>query len=302
MAVPRRIIDVHQHVSWWGRDDAGLVADLDAHGIEKAVLLTWYLMDAIDEAAYTRATNPVHAAAGQLHVGLPLSDVLAAARRYPDRFLVGYAPDPTDPRALDWLAAAAEMHHLTVCGEFKFRLPMDDPRCLEMFRFCAEARLPVIFHLEVPYVADPAGGNMRYHKGWYCGTPDNLERALQACPETVFIAHGPGFWRHISGDADTDPERGYPSGPVVEGGRVQALLEKYPNLYADLSASSGRNALARDREHARRFLLTYHDRLLFGRDYYGQELHELLQSLDLPEDVAEDIYHRNAEKLLRIEP
>ena len=34
------IIDSHQHVFWHGRDDAGLVADMDQHGIDLAWLLT----------------------------------------------------------------------------------------------------------------------------------------------------------------------------------------------------------------------------------------------------------------------
>ena len=35
------IVDSHQHVFHLGRDDAGLVADMDAHGIDLAWLLTW---------------------------------------------------------------------------------------------------------------------------------------------------------------------------------------------------------------------------------------------------------------------
>jgi len=31
------IIDTHQHVFWHGKDDAGLIADMDAHGIGRAV-------------------------------------------------------------------------------------------------------------------------------------------------------------------------------------------------------------------------------------------------------------------------
>ena len=100
------IIDAHQHVFWAGQDDAGLVADLDKRGIDKAVVLTWCLMNAVDEAGYARSLNPAHAVAGQVHPGLPFSDVMQAVRRYPDRFVPGYAPDPTDPRGirrLRWL-------------------------------------------------------------------------------------------------------------------------------------------------------------------------------------------------------
>jgi len=302
MGRPTRIIDAHQHVFWYGRDDAGLIADLDERGIDKAVVLTWVLMDAADEAGYARSLNPAHAAAGRLHPGLPFSDVLLAVRRYPDRLVPGYAPDPTDPRAIDWLAAAVQTHRVRVCGEWKFRLPLDDPRCLNVFAFCAEARLPVLFHLEVPYVAAADGDGRQYHKTWYGGSAENLERALRACPETIFIGHGPGFWRYISGDADADPELGYPAGPVVEGGRLQQLLDHHPNLVGELSAASGRNALTRDAEHARAFLLRYHDRMMFGRDAYDGTLHETLQSLDLPQETTEDIYHRNAERIFGIEP
>ena len=46
------------------------------------------------------------------------------------------------------------------------------------------------------------------------------------------------------------------------------------------------------------FAIKYADRLLFARDYYGGELLEFLKSLDLPRDVADKIYFRNAEKLV----
>ena len=35
------LIDSHQHVFWHYRNDADLVADMDAHGIDLAWLLTW---------------------------------------------------------------------------------------------------------------------------------------------------------------------------------------------------------------------------------------------------------------------
>ena len=46
------------------------------------------------------------------------------------------------------------------------------------------------------------------------------------------------------------------------------------------------------------FLTRFADRLLFGRDYYGHELHDFLQPLPLPADVVEKIYWRNAERLV----
>ena len=87
---------------------------------------------------------------------------------------------------------------------------------------------------------------------------------------------------------------------MIEGGRVSGLLDACDNLHAELSANSALNALSRDPAFGKAFLLQYHQRLLFGRDTCGTDLHEWLGAQDLPPDAAENIYHRNAEKLLRI--
>jgi hypothetical protein len=44
------------------------------------------------------------------------------------------------------------------------------------------------------------------------------------------------------------------------------LLSDYPNVYGDLSANSGRNALARDPEFAAEFLRRHRAKLMFGSD------------------------------------
>ena len=62
---------------------------------------------------------------------------------------------------------------------------------------------------------------------------------------------------------------------------------------------SGHNALNRDREHAKKFLLTYQDKICFGRDYYDSVHKDLLESLGLPETVLTKIFEGNARKILR---
>lgn len=295
MPVPTRIIDTHQHVFWHYRDDVGLVADMDAHGIESAWLLTWEIAPSEDSPSYHRVLNPLNRRDDGTHAGIPLRDLLTAREHYPERFTVGYCPHPCVGDAAELLRAAVEMHDIRVCGEWKFRVLFDDPRCLELFRAAGELKLPVVLHLDAPYLLD-AQGKSTYQKNWYGGTVENLERALQACPDTVFIGHAPGFWREISGDADSAIES-YPTGKVVPGGKVARLLGEYPNLYADLSAGSGMRALSRDPQHAIEFLTRFADKLLFARDYYGQELHNFLQTLELPSDVTEKIYWQNAVKL-----
>ena len=89
-----RRIDSHQHVFWWHRDDAGLVADLDEQGIDVAWLLSWLILPAEDAAEYHPVLNPLHARPDGTHAGIPLSDLILAKHRYPDRFVLGYCPHP----------------------------------------------------------------------------------------------------------------------------------------------------------------------------------------------------------------
>ena len=85
---------------------------------------------------------------------------------------------------------------------------------------------------------------------------------------------------------------------VVAGGRVVEMLRQYPNLYADLSAGSGLNALQRDPAFAIDFILEFQDRLLYARDYFDNRLQAFLGSLDLPAKVLGKLYSGNALKLV----
>ncbi len=58
----------------------------------------------------------------------------------------------------------------------------------------------------------------------------------------------------------------YPKGPVKKGGLTDRFLSDYPNLYGDLSAGSGLNALTRDPDFARGFLERHRRRLIWGSD------------------------------------
>jgi len=293
------IIDTHQHVFWYGKDDKGLIADMDEQGIDLCWLLTWDIPPSEDVGWHV--FNSVHVRPDGTHPGLPLCDVITAKQHYPDRFIIGYCPNPIIKGAAERFEKAYHMHGIRVCGEWKLRMLVDDPRSIELFRKAGELKCPVVIHLDVPYLFDVEKGEMVYQPNWYGGTIDNLERAMQLCPKTIFLGHAAGFWREISGDADKDPCF-TPTGPVVDGGRLARLLEDYSNLYGDLSAGSALNALLRDSKYAKKFLCKFADRLCFARDYFGSELHTFLQSLDLPEDVQKKIYSGNAQRLMAQEP
>lgn len=291
----RRTIDSHQHVFWEQRNDVGLISDMNEQVIDLAWLLTWEIAPFEEHARYHGVLNPLNLRADGSHAGIPLRDLVTVHDRYPDRFVLGYCPHPLLGDAPCLLRAAHAMYGIQVCGEWKFRLLLDDPRCLELFDVAGELKMPVVLHLDVPYLT--IEGRSTYQQEWYGGTCENLERVLQVCPKTIFIGHAPGFWREISGDAAEESAM-YPTGPVMPGGALYRLFDEYSNLYADLSARSARTTLARDSMHAKQFITRFADRLLFGRDCYGGELQAVLQTLKLPEDVLDKIYWRNAENLL----
>ena len=71
-----------------------------------------------------------------------------------------------------------------------------------------------------------------------------------------------------------------------------------------VTAGSGANAISRDIDFGREFVLRRADRLLFGTDYLapGQQVPQfsLYKELDLPTDVQEKVFRGNARKLLRV--
>ncbi|MBR4961985.1 MAG: amidohydrolase family protein, partial [Clostridia bacterium] len=210
-------------------------------------------------------------------------------------FILGYAPDPHKPDAIQKMRAAIRNYNVQVCGELKLRMMYDNPDAIDLYRFCGENGLPVTMHFDYPG-AQLTGKEFPRRHWWYGGDIDMLERVLKLCPETNFLGHAPGFWCHISDDS-LGLTQGYPKAPVIPGGRIEKLLEKYPNLYCDCSAGSCLNALTRDPDYTRKLILTYPDRFVYARDYFDNDLAVFIDSLELPEAVLEKFYHGNAERL-----
>ncbi|MBV7332349.1 amidohydrolase [Chloroflexi bacterium TSY] len=284
-----RIIDAHNHPDWHGHNFTRFIENMDQFGIEKTWLLSW-------EAPPDEYFPDVYNSVSLLGDGypLPFTNCLRYKERAPDRFVLCYAPDPRRPDAIDQLQAAIDVHGVQVYGELKLRMMYDNPDALRIYRFCGEKGLPITVHIDYEF---ETGHRYPRPTWWYGGGIDPFERAVRACPETIFIGHAPGFWAHISSDDKFDQEP-YPSGPVLPGGKVPQMFRDYPNLYADLSAGSARRALERDPVHAKEFLIEFQDRLLYGRDYFDNLLQEFLNSLELSQTVLKKIYAENAIRLV----
>lgn len=284
------LIDAHGHPNYHGYGAERIVQNMDEQGIDKMWLLSWEIPVSEYDAIQNQPT--MSATAGS---GIDLADVLEVSRYAPDRFILGYAPHPKRPDAIARIKSAVELYPIRLAGEYKSRTLFDDPDALRLLQTFGELGLPVTIHLE--YGTPPLGANYPWPDWWYGGTIGALERAVVECPDTIFIGHGPGWWSHISGD-DLFDKIMYPDAPIAPGGKNPEMLVQYPNMYADLSATSGLNALKRNEEFGRQFMVDHADKLLWARDNFDHDLADHLSTLELPPDVYEKIAHRNAEKLL----
>lgn len=282
------IIDIHNHADYHGYSCGAVLQNMDENGIDITCMLSWECPETDYDPGSKHAFSPFS------RMPVPFERCVAYKEQAPERFLLGYCPDPRRPDAIQRMKAALALYDLSMCGELKLRMMYDDPDALRLYRFCGENGLPVLVHLD--YELGQSG--YPWPNWWYGGGIDALARAAAQCPETNFLGHAPGFWAHISND-DCYLTESYPRRPVVPGGKIEQYLEQYPNLYCDISAGSGHNALNRDHAFSREFLIRWQDRVLFGRDYFDNVHRPLLESLGLPAEVLRKIYEGNARKLLR---
>lgn len=177
-------------------------------------------------------------------------------------------------------------------GEVCANLPFLDPLCQNLFRHAEENELPLTFHIS------PEIGN---NYGLYDnpGLPQ-LEECLRRFPALKFFGHSQAFWAEMAELRDIRDRYGYPDYPVKKEGAVPRLMRKYENLYGDLSAGSGCNALARDLKYAARFMEEFQDRLFFGTDICSPAdevpLAKLMLQMRVEETISETVFQKIARK------
>lgn len=286
-------IDAHNHPGIAGYDCDMLVKNMDGFGISKTVLLS--CETPVRERHISR--DNYDRLCGKEHLCMTFEECLGFYEKYPDRFILGYAPDPRDPLATEKLKKAVKDYDVRLCGEFKYRVLFDDPDVIDYFRECGNLGLPVTVHIDY-HEAHRYEGFVR-EKYWYGGDMDNFERALIACPDTVFFGHATLFWAHISNDELWRTEA-YPQGEVIPGGRLEQMMEKYHNLYIDASAGSALNAMKRDVEYTKYLFERFQDRIVFGRDNEENFNSEFVDSLGLSESILEKFYYKNIENILKL--
>jgi predicted TIM-barrel fold metal-dependent hydrolase len=220
------VFDLHFHIR---PQPASNIAHLDGAGVTKANLLTR---------------------------GPAATQVKAIDAAAPGRFTWFSSADVSQPGAAETLTQTVKDGSQGL-GEMKFHVAADGPEMRRMYALAAELKVPILIHFqEVDHF--PNEGT------WNTGFAKTFESILKANPNTTFIGHADAFWANVS--ADYHDEAAYPSGPIVRGGLTDKWLGDYPNLFGDLSANSGNNALSRDPSFTADFLTRHQDKLFFGSD------------------------------------
>ncbi|WP_428940339.1 amidohydrolase family protein [Fontivita pretiosa] len=202
-------------------------------------------------------------------------------------------------------------------------VPVDDPRLDPIWRACARLHWPVLIHS-----GDPIA--------FFQPVDRHNERWMQLKRHPDWSYFGPQFpsyaqvmaqhYRMIARHRDTVFISAHLANSGEDLATLSRWLEELPNLYVDLA---GRVAeLGRQPYSARRFLIRFQDRVLFGTDRYpGRKdqpreriYYRFLETDDeyfnyydhpfppegdwriygvfLPDEVLNKIYHENAERAL----
>ena len=283
---PEPIIDIHQHVGYTGRADDALIAHQRAMGATMTVLLPAGRPIA-SPSTHDGVANGLQAQC----LGNEPSYQLARAHTGAYTFAANEVPDLPDATAFigGYLRRGAVM-----IAEQKFGVECDSPEMERIYRLAEEHHVPVLMHWQF----------QMYNYGF-----ERFHRVLEKYPRVAFIGHAQTWWGHIDRN-HTDQTVMYPKGPVARGGLTDRYLADYPNIYGDLSAGSGLNALTRDEAFTREFLVRHQDKLLFGSDCtdvagtgsgcLGAQIIGAVRRLAADKRIERKLLYGNAKRVLRI--
>lgn len=206
---------------------------------------------------------------------------------------------------------------LTVLDSKGNRVPTDDPRIDPVWAKAGELGMPVLIHtgepavfwapideknerwLEMKQFPDRHRGDSSRYPSWEVVMQEQWN-VFKKHPETTFINAHFGWMAN-------------------DLARLGAHLDEFPNVYTEFAAVIAE--LGRQPRFAQEFFIKYQDRILFGKDTYRPvEFHtyfRVLESddeyfdyfrkrhafwkmygLNLPDEVLEKVYYKNALKIL----
>ena len=285
---PDPIIDIHQHVGYTGRPDAVLLAHQTAIGATTTILLPAG-RPVTSPSTHGGVANGLEAQAGGNEACYRL-----ARRARPDRRLLFGANEVPDlPEATREIERYLRLGAVVI-GEQKFGVECDGAEMLRIYDVAQAHGVPVLMHWQ----------HGRFNFGF-----DRFHRVLEKYPRVNFIGHAQTWWANVDRN-HVDQTVLYPKGRVTPGGLTDRYLSDYPNMFGDLSAGSGQNALTRDEAFARDFVARHQDKLLFGSDCndrepggpkcIGAQTIATLRRLAPSREVERKLLHDNAKRLFRL--
>ena len=273
-AEPDSVIDIHQHTVYGKRDGEQLVVHQRAMGVSRTVLL------------------PVGTREGLVPGAGGNESVVELAHRHPGEYVFFANAVPGTPDARREIEKYLKAGAIGI-GEQKYGFACDSPQMREIFAIAQHHQIPVTLHFQ--------------HATFNTGI-ERFYKIVEKYPKAKFIGHAQTWWGNI--DRNHQQAVLYPKGKVTPGGISDRLLSDYSNVYADMSAGSGLNALLRDEDHASDFLARHRDKLMFGSDCSdsvgmgracsGSQCIAALKRLAPSHDVLQGILSGNAIRILKL--
>ena len=280
------IIDIHQHLGYTGRPDDVLLAHQRTMGITRTILLP--------------AGRPVKRPSTHDGVANGLQaecrgneECRAFARTHKSAFSFGANEVPDIDGATQELERYLKLGAVLI-AEQKFGVDCDSPHMQRIYDVAQAHGVPVLMHWQF----------QMYNFGF-----ERFHKMLEKYPKVTFIGHAQTWWANIDRN-HADQTVLYPKGPVTRGGLTDRYLTDYPNMYGDLSAGSGLNALTRDEEFTRDFLTRHQRQLLYGSDCsdhlgsggtcQGSQTIAVIRRLAASRKIERLLLHDNAKRVFRL--
>jgi predicted TIM-barrel fold metal-dependent hydrolase len=280
------IIDIHQHLGYSGRSDDALLTHQRAMGATTTILLP--------------AGRPVNTPSTHDGVSNGLQAQCLgneACRQFPGTHGRAFAFGANEVPDIEGATQEIERYLKlggVIIGEQKFGVECDAPAMQKIYELAQAHRVPVLMHWQF----------QMYNYGF-----ERFYKMLEKYPKVNFCGHAQTWWANINKN-NTDQTVMYPKGPVTPGGLTDRYLSHYPNMYGDLSAGSGLNALTRDEDFARDFLKRHQDKLVYGSDCsdpegsgpkcQGAQTIATIRRLAADKMIERKLLYGNAKKLFRL--
>ncbi len=268
------VVDIHQHTNYSFRTDDEMFRHQDTMGIGHTILLPAGRDYGLEAQAF--GNDSCH-------------DVV---KRFPKKYSTFANEIPYHPEARQILEKYLKAGAIGI-GEQKFFVDAGGSSPMDLIcEIAREYKVPILLHFQHERY------NVNYEQFW---------KTLAKYPSVNFIGHAQTFWANI--DAKQIQEILYPRWKVTAGGYTDRYLKDYPNMFADMSAGSGLNAMLRDEAHAREFIVRHQEKLIYGSDCNdkagqgekcsGAQQIATIRRFASPE-IQRKIFYSNAKKIMRL--